>query len=580
MGYLTKIRQFFYSCCVAQIALVPLLSADSWEAPENLSFPSLAVETFDGSVLDVNASNNGVGVWVAQDNVYSSYYTVETGWSTQQIISSLAVIPSTTTRIFNDQSGAHVSLNQANYSVAVWDASEYIIADDTTIRGIYSATRSAAGVWSPVQRVSALNLTDPTFFPSDPRSAVNDNGLSVAVWTELRTDDTINTFRYVMASFLPQGGVWTAPVQISDPFSPFTLPFLTPDVAINNNGDVVVVWEADVTGGGQLTVFGATYSGTTSTWSLPVTLNPPANVTSIPRADIDPNGNAVAVWATYQFVGVGFVGTVYGASFTPLGGWAPSVTITTGPSRPEVPNVVIDRFGTSTAIWNETIGAVRQVYASRLPLGGSWSAPIILGDGVSDFINIGRLQRPISVDLDGNVMVIYTNFDEETDVTSLFSIKYDITLGAWQEPLFISSDQAYSTQFSPSFNNIGIGSCGFALSLWEAANGTGGTNPITQVFSSVNLGDEPLAPCNFTGSRCRTKFVTQSVVIDQFTWGKCETCVAFYNLYRNGVLIATIPADAPGAFTETTCSRAPAVYTLTAVSVNGVEGPASTVTLQ
>lgn len=578
MVYLKKIRQFFYSCCIAQIALVPLLSADSWEAPENLSFPSLGVENFDGPVLDVNASNNGVAVWVAQDDVYSSYYTVATGWSTQQIISSLAVIPSTTTRIFNDQSGAHVSLNQANYSVAVWDASEYIVADDVTIRGIYSATRSAAGVWSPVQRVSALNLVDPSFFPSDPRSAVNDNGLSVAVWTELRTDDTVNTFRYVMASFLPQGGVWTTPVQISDPFSPFTLPFLTPDVAINNNGDVVVVWEADVAGGGQYSVFGATYDGTTNTWSLPVTLNPPANITSIPRADIDPNGNAVAVWATYQFVGPGFVGTVYGDSFTPGFGWGPAVTISTGPNRPEVPNVVIDRFGASTAIWNETVGfgPVRQVYTSRLPLGGAWSPKLLLGGGVSDSINVGRLQRPISVDLNGNVMIIITNFDDVTDVTSLYSIKYDINLG-WQAPLFISSDFAYPTQFTPSANNIGIGSCGFALSLWEAANAR--TAPVYQVFSSVNLGEEPLPPCNFAGSRCRTKFVTQSFITDQLTWGNCNTCVAFFNLYRDGVLIATFPVDAPGVFTETTCDRAPAIYTLTAVSVNGLEGPPSTVTL-
>ncbi len=153
------------------------------------------------------------------------------------------------------------------------------------------------------------------------------------------------------------------------------------------------------------------------------------------------------------------------------------------------------------------------------------------GGTTQNYIDIGFVQRPLSVDLNGNVIVIYESKDNNS--LSLYSVFKDVTLG-WQSPDYITSDLAYPLQIRSTYLNIGLGTCGFAISLWEATTLPDSARSVNQVLSSVNFGAAPLPPCSFIGNRCHEKFATQSVFIDQLTWGSCDTCALFYNLYNNG----------------------------------------------
>jgi hypothetical protein len=75
----------------------------------------------------------------------------------------------------------------------------------------------------------------------------------------------------------------------------------------------------------------------------------------------------------------------------------------------------------------------------------------------------------------------------------------------------------------------------------------------------------------------------QTVRLNRLTWPpSLDPTVQGYHLYRDGVLIATIPSgygpfsyDDPVNYKE----RAPITYTLTAFNKNGEESPAQSVTL-
>jgi hypothetical protein len=140
----------------------------------------------------------------------------------------------------------------------------------------------------------------------------------------------------------------------------------------------------------------------------------------------------------------------------------------------------------------------------------------------------------------------------------------------WQSPEFIFGDQNSRTD-----NNIQYGSCGFAIAQWLARDGN--DNNRNKVWVSLNYDLFSATPQDFAGTQCCERFVTQKVCFNELTW-TTSPCVSNYLLYRNGVLIATIPSSEPGFFREVSCG--PVVYTLIAVSsISSTQSAPVTVTL-
>lgn len=577
--HISKMRRALFGCflLLSLIASLPLTAA--WTQPPTLvSEPGVSVQFENGPCLDVNASNNGVATWVANDpaNAYASSYTFGIGWSPFQILNSLA-LDSEGDRVFQNIANTQVSLNENNFAAAVWQGTETL--DDevgSTFPAIFSATRSPNGVWAPQQRVSAVNLSDG-FDAEQPSGALNDAGKFVAVWWELRLDDGTNDFIYVMTNTQQVGGGWGTPEQIAGPFFNFPSDFLVPNVQINSRGDVIAVYKR-FTDTGVAAIEASTFSAATNSWSPPFSLDTTGvNVDdfdqNLPRAAIDDNGNAVAVWTWLS----GNVSRTYAASFTPGLGWGPSIILheVTDAQTFEA-SVVIDRFGRATAVWdveNENDNT-DLLYSSSLPLGGTWSLPVIISPFPVSFTDGHTVQRSVSVDLNGNVIVIFENNDDINGTNNLYSVANFVGFG-WQVPELITSSATFEDSFDTFNLNIGYGSCGFAISLWQGSFGESDS----LVYASTNFVQPP--PCLFTGTQCREKFAMQSFCANRLTWGSCNFgCILFYHLYRNGVLIATIPANGPHTFNDPVDCKGPSVvYTLTAVNIFGVESPPAVLVL-
>ncbi|MBA2726704.1 MAG: hypothetical protein H0U49_00825 [Parachlamydiaceae bacterium] len=565
MNFIKKMKSIYFVFMQLVLIPFPFLMAQ-WQPPVFISQAGEDIQFVGGVTLDVNSSNNGVTVWGAPSGLHAdikaSSYIFGSGWTNPVIISSTA-LNQFGKPIYVVQGDPQVSLNEANYAVAVWEGSEFLEDIEENIQGVFSSTSTTPGIWSPVQRISARNLgTD--FFPANPSADVNDAGLALVAWVEERSDVGDDIKFYIMTSFLELGGTWTTPFQISAPFLDSDKEF-TPDVAINSRGDAVVVWKNRVQP--FYTVTAATYNAATATWSPPITLDPGLNENltfhDLPKAGIDENGNAVAVWNWQNDT----IYKVFASSFTPGLGWSPATILQQTTNLLGDANVVMDRFGNSTAIWDffDIPTLSNQVYSSSLPLGGTWSSPVIISTNSGDnFLSVSLVQVPISVDLDGNVIVTYIN-----DGDTVRSVSRLVN-GGWQ------NSEIVTRAIRPGLLNIGLGSCGFAIDVWQADDLSG----TYRVEGAVRFGPS-LPPCDFTGYRCFKCKKSKKVCFNRLKWGTCDSnCVLFYHLYRNGVLIATIPFGGSTHFNDLICHRKRSVtYTLTSVNLFGIESAPVTVTL-
>ena len=551
-------------CMTNLIALSLNLSAPlnaAWNPTVIVDAPSNGVST--GPVLSVNASNNGVGVWSAQtplfpdrrifDDIYAASYTFGSGWGLPVTISDASLYPNGE-RKYTSQGDPDVRMNASGYAIAVWEGDSRDLQANLEL-GIFSATRSSSGVWSSVQRVSALNLTDPDFDPVNPTVAVNDPGLGVAVWYEALFSNV-----YIMTSFLPFGGTWTPPVEL-DNLGTFSQPEQPPEVAINANGNVVATWYSRANTGNFI-ISAATYDPLTSLWTT-VILDSNPDTSSQPITGIDDKGNAVAVWVRQ----VGPNPQIVASSFTIGTGWGTPVVLDQGNFDIFVDNpyVVMDHFGTATAVWNSNKTGTDQVFSSTLPLGETWSAPTQISTTGQNGVFVPL--TPVLADVDdlGNVIVII--YSDSGIQSVLKTIQ-----GGWQPPESIDNNPRSRNQI-----NIGIGSCGFALSLWSQGPGFGQPTSIA-ASDNLELLNYLSPPSNFVGLRCCNKFATQKSCLNRLSW-TADECAASYVLRRNGVIIATIPAGGSTSFEDPVCGKNPSVYTLSVISGNGVESPGISITL-
>ena len=146
-----------------------------------------------------------------------------------------------------------------------------------------------------------------------------------------------------------------------------------------------------------LLLVGAAPAQAAPTWLPEQTVSgAPFELTLNARIAVDPSGNATAVWY-HSALGVGLVR----ASHRPAGGsWSAPLTISDPNRFAQAPDIVVDRSGTVTVAWMAQGPGGNQIESARLPLGGSWSAPGLVGPG--------DLAAPrLALDNSGTVTVVW-----------------------------------------------------------------------------------------------------------------------------------------------------------------------------
>jgi hypothetical protein len=172
-----------------------------------------------------------------------------------------------------------LALEGSNDVLAVWSRSV------GTSKVIESSTRGAAtNAWTP-----ARQLFPPGPDALAPVVAVNKRGDGVIVWSSSDPSTGLS----VAASVRRPGRAWGKPVVLATTKTGA----LAPQVAIDDRGDIVAVWQHST--GGFSRVQASNLAAGTSTWSPARSLSKVGADAVTPQVALDADGDGAVAWARY-----------------------------------------------------------------------------------------------------------------------------------------------------------------------------------------------------------------------------------------------------------------------------------------
>jgi hypothetical protein len=190
-----------------------------------------------------------------------------------------------------------------------------------------------------------------------PDVAVDENGNMVVVWAQAKgsvwTVDTADR---------PPGGPWSAPLALSAPAKNVA----APELALAGS-HLAAVW--DRYDGKHLIAQASERDPKTGAWEPAVALSSAQADAESPRIAVNPRGDAIAVWVSVD--GSGW--TVMAAWRRAGGSWAPPVALDTPQVGAAAPDVVLDGVGRAVVAWASTSGPGWRVRVTARGSDGTWA---------------------------------------------------------------------------------------------------------------------------------------------------------------------------------------------------------------
>jgi hypothetical protein len=187
-------------------------------------------------------------------------------------------------------------------------------------------------------------------------------------------------------------------------------------------------------------------------WTTPVNLSVSGENANMSRIAADPIGNLTTVW--YRFDGANLI---VQSSFKPLGGdWTPPENVSAAGFTAMEVDLVVDSIGTATAVWQQFDGGQRTVQASRRTAGGTWT----LSEAVS--VSSAAVSSPhVAIDGGGNVTAVWSRWDGTNDVVEASTLPLG---GTWSTPVILSSPG-----FTSDYPRIAEDAAGDIAVVWQAS---------------------------------------------------------------------------------------------------------------
>lgn len=357
-------------------------AGESWGAPENLSEPELEGEVVPGS-------NDASGAKIAVDRNGNVTVLWERYAGSQTILQSVdkpaGGIWTAPEDIAEFSQGASpepwIAVDWEGNETAVWKQGEVI----------RSSFRPFAGSWG-----EPTSLSGDKSFTSE--AAMDARGDTTAVWMHFDGSHYV-----VESAYRPEGGEWEAPTLVSQPGEEGG----NPHVALDANGDALVVWRGSEGGGDFVR---ASYRPQGGSWSAPVNVSTPGEHVEALRGAVDPDGNAIVAWSGDLDKEGEF--RIAHAAFKPVGGsWEAPVALSTDGGNAFPSDVVFDTSGNSALIWQRWDGTTNLVQASYRPAGEEWEPAVDLSEeGKQGMDAVVVLDAPgDSTAADGNATAVWVS---------------------------------------------------------------------------------------------------------------------------------------------------------------------------
>ncbi len=249
---------------------------------------------------------------------------------------------------------------------------------------------------------------------------LDSEGNATAVWDRWNGVDTV-----VESAYRPAGEGWGAPIDLSEPevegeFLPGAHDAQSPQIAVDRNGNVTVLWERYAE---TKIVLQSVDRPAGGSWTAPVdigevSLGPDPE----PWIAVDSEGNATAVWTK---------GDVIQSAFRPFAGsWEAPIPISTGESF--VPQAAMDARGDATAVWMHFDGSRYVVESAYKPERGEWESPTLVSQPGEWAGN-----PHVALDADGDSLVAWRG---ESEGEEFVRAAYRPVGGSWGEPENVSAE--------------------------------------------------------------------------------------------------------------------------------------------
>lgn len=258
-----------------------------------------------------------------------------------------------------------------------------------------------------------------------------------------------------------------------------------PQIAMDRNGDAVAVWdESNETPPENASddIWSNRYTrtdGWPDGWDPEKTKRleneePEAEAVDAQLA-IDPQGNVVAVWRRRPSIGQPW--EIWSSRYTPDDGWDPEKAERIGDpntSDDVQPQIAVDLDGNAMAVWAEYDGMVFNVRASRYEPAIGWGE--VIGLETND---TGDASGPqVIMDPDGDAIAVW-----EQDFGTrfiIFSSRYTAADDRWGTPEPIDDDNGGDAEEA----KIGGDAKGNAMAVWRQSNDRGADDPRFDIWSA------------------------------------------------------------------------------------------------
>ena len=276
------------------------------------------------------------------------------------------------------------------------------LAVASTVAAVVSIPASAAEVWGPIARVNDDATTTSQVLPD---IAVGPSGAAIAVWQDYRASSPADPFAQidVYASRLDPGtGTWAPNARINDVT---TGQQFKASVGVDANDNAYAVWVDRRNG--RSDIYASKRSASSGTWGSNVRVNSTTkfDTQDYPAIAVAPNGDAIALW----YRAANHKSNIWAARL-PAGGstWGPELRVTSNQTTAkQAPKVAYGPNSTAHAVWMDPAVGNADIWYATLAAGSStWSTNTKVSDDPGS-----AFQGPtdIGVDGSGNVAVVWTD---------------------------------------------------------------------------------------------------------------------------------------------------------------------------
>ena len=366
-----------------------LLAAPTWLSPHELSgveatHPRVALDS-QGDAVVVWERDNETGIIEASDRLVGG------AWGEPVELSAAG----------HRAEEPQVALDSQGDATAVW------WRNNGVKNVIEAAGRPVAGTWQAPEELSAADQD-----AGEPQIAVDPQGDAVAIWTN----------GIIEAASRPSGGSWQAPVELSAPEDFAT----SPKIALNPKGDAVAVWRR-YTGASWIIEAASRPAG--GSWQAPVELSAAAHEGMKAQVALNSQGDAVVVWERFNGAN-----EIIEAASRPAGGsWQAPVELSAAGHNASSPQIAVDPEGDAVVVWERDNGANEVIEAASRPAGGGWQEPVELSAA-----DHSAFSPQIALNTHGNAMAVWWRYSEGGADQTIEAASRPAG-GSWQAPVEISA---------------------------------------------------------------------------------------------------------------------------------------------